>query len=414
MFFKLILESLYFAWGSLRSNIFRTILSLAGVTIGIFVIIAVFTFVDSLENSIKSSFTFLGANNINVEKWEMSFDANYPWWKYINRPNPTFFEYNRLLENLESHKAITIVLVRSNVFMQNRNNSIGGINLWGVAYAHQEVYNSPIEKGRYFTQREVNAGSNVAIIGATIAETLFPFSEPINNQIKIKGRTYTVIGVMPREGRNFLGTPSNDESCLIPFQSFSKLYHVSKRGGMSPFITVKGHEEDIGLVKLEGEVRGMMRKIRGLKPTQEDDFSLNRTEAIGNAVSSVFKSLTIAGALIGGLAILVGTFGIANIMFVTVQERVSIIGIQKAVGAKTYFILFEFLFEAIFLSIVGGGIGMIMVYLLTFIPLGTLEVVLSVKNIVVGLVISSIAGLLAGIIPAYKASKMDPVTAIRS
>jgi putative ABC transport system permease protein len=413
IFIKLTLESLLFAWESLKSNPFRTILSLAGVTIGIFVIIAVFTFVDSLENSIKNSFAFLGANNINVEKWELRLDPNYPWWKYRNRPNPTYFEYTKMVENLTSHKAITILATRGNVTLKRDNNSIGGINMRGVAYDYQEVYSTPIEKGRYFTLREVSAGSNVVIIGATVAESLFPHSEPLNNEIKIQGRVYTVIGVMPLEGRNFLGTPSNDESCIVPIQSFSRLFYMGKRRGINPTITVKGQEDDIGLIRLEGELRGLMRKIRGLKPLQEDDFSLNRPEAISNAVSAVFISLTIAGGLIGGLAILVGTFGIANIMFVSVQERVPIIGIQKAVGAKTYFILFEFLFESIFLSIVGGGIGMVMVYCLTFIPLDPLEVTLSLKNIIVGLAISTLAGLLAGIIPAYQASMLNPVAAIR-
>jgi putative ABC transport system permease protein len=414
IFLKLTLESLLFAWGSLKSNPFRTILSLAGVTIGIFVIIAVFTFVDSLENSIKNSFSFLGTNNINVEKWELSLDTNYPWWRYRNRPNPTYHEYARLAENLTSHKAITILATRGNVTLKRGNNNISGINVRGVTFDHHEIYSTPIEFGRYFTSREVSSGANVIIIGSTVAENLFLYTNPLNNEIKILGRVFTVIGVMAREGRNFLGTPSNDESCLIPINSFSRIYYMGKRRGVNPTITVKGHDEDIGLVKLEGELRGLMRKIRGLKPAQEDDFSLNRPEAISNAVSAVFNSLTIAGGLIGGLAILVGTFGIANIMFVSVQERVPIIGIQKAVGAKTYFIMFEFLFESIFLSTVGGCIGMVMVYLLTYIPMGTLEVVLSLKNVAVGLGISSLAGLLAGAIPAYQASMLNPVTAIRN
>ncbi len=415
IFFKLTLESLYFAWNSLRSNPFRTILSLAGVTIGIFVIIAVFTFVDSLENSIKSSFSFLGTNNVNVEKWAMSFDADYPWWKFINRPNPTYQEYLTLAENLESHEAITISVVRDNVSLKRDNYNIGNIYVWGVTYDHQDLYNTPVESGRYFTQREMHSGANVAIVGSTVASTLFPYSDPINKEIKIKNRRYIIIGVMPKEGETLLGTPSNDESCLIPFTNFARIYHVGKYRGIETFITVKAPEAEGSLPKLEGEITGMMRKIRGLKPNQEDDFSINRTsEAIAQNVSAIFMVLTIAGAVIGGLAMLVGAFGIANIMFVSVQERVSIIGIQKAVGAKTYFILFEFLFEAIFLSVVGGGIGMIMVYFLTFIPLGSLEVILSFNNIFVGLTISTVAGLLAGVIPAYKASKLDPVTAIRS
>ncbi|MDZ7649756.1 MAG: FtsX-like permease family protein [Cytophagales bacterium] len=178
---------------------------------------------------------------------------------------------------------------------------------------------------------------------------------------------------------------------------------------------MKGKETDIGLVELESEARGLMRVKRGLKPIMKDTFALNRPEAIANAISGVFDVLSIAGWIIGGFSMLVGGFGIANIMFVSVKERTSIIGLQKSLGAKNYFILFQFLFESIFLSLIGGlWLDCFWFGCLTLAPFGSLQVILSAKNIVLGLGVSSTIGLIAGIIPAAMAARLDPVIAIRA
>ena len=184
--------------------------------------------------------------------------------------------------------------------------------------------------------------------------------------------------------------------------------------GINPSIAIKGHEEDTGLAELESQVTGLMRAKRGLKPLEEDSFALNRPESITNFLTEIFKVVTFAGWMIGGFSILVGGFGIANIMFVSVKERTNLIGIQKSIGAKNYFILLQFLFESVFLSVIGGGVGILLVYFLTFIPLGTFVVVLTAKNILIGLAVASIVGTVAGIVPAAIAAKMDPVTAIRT
>jgi putative ABC transport system permease protein len=172
--------------------------------------------------------------------------------------------------------------------------------------------------------------------------------------------------------------------------------------------------DDKGQVELEAEATGLLRTKRGLKPTQDKNFSINRPEALSAAIGGIFGVLNVAGWVIGIFSLLVGGFGIANIMFVSVKERTNLIGIQKSLGAKNYFILFQFLFEAIFLSLVGGLVGIILVYLLSFIPLDMLDIVLTPKNIVLGLTVSSVIGVLSGIIPAFSAARMDPVEAIRS
>ncbi len=412
---KLILESFRFAWNALTSNLLRTFLSLLGVTIGIFAIISVFTLVDSLETSIKSSLSFLGTNNITVDKFPYEFgNGQYPWWKYVQRPNPTYNEYQFLTSSLTNASDLTISANRGGVTAKYKSSSSTGVNLMGVVYEHKNVFEIPIVNGRYFTPDEASSGRNVAVIGHRIKDDLFQDLEPLGRQIKIKGLNFYIIGVMEEEGESFIGTPSHDDQIYLPFKSFSKLYRVARRYGIQPTITLKGFEEDIGLVELESELRGLMRIKRGLKPKEGDSFALNRPEAISNFIGSTFDIIGIAGWVIGGFSILVGGFGIANIMFVSVRERTSIIGIQKSLGAKNYFILFQFLFEAIFLSVLGGAFGILLVYLLSFISLGSLDLVLTISNIFLGIGVSASVGVISGIVPAAMASRLDPVIAIRS
>lgn len=385
-----------------------------GVTIGIFAIIAVFTVVDSLERSIKDSFSFLGANIIYVEKWPYGLGGEYPWWKYMKRPPVNESEFGFLNAHLTHMKSSTIYATKGGALIKHENSSINNVNLCGATYGYNDVFELDIVEGRYFTQQEAEGARNVAVIGADIVAALFPFSDPIGQEIKIRGLKYVVIGTIKREGESMLGMPSNDVACYIPYKSFQKLYYTGGMFGINPSIAIKGYEEDAGLAELESEVTGLMRAKRGLKPLEEDSFALNRPESITNFLTEVFKVVTFAGWMIGGFSILVGGFGIANIMFVSVKERTNLIGIQKSIGAKNYFILLQFLFESVFLSVIGGGVGILLVYFLTFIPLGSFVIILTAKNILIGLGVASIVGTVAGVVPAAIAAKMDPVTAIRT
>ena len=286
--------------------------------------------------------------------------------------------------------------------------------LQGVSYEYNKVSEVTVEKGRYFTPQEVDAGRSVAIIGAEIAENLFPSDpDPTGKSFKIKGLKYMIVGIQKKKGKSLFDIAGNpDTKVLLPYLTFAKSFQ--NRVENSVDIVVKGKPEDEGQVELEAEIIGLLRTKRGLKPTQTTNFSINRPEAATKAVSGVFGVITIAGWVIGSFSILVGGFGIANIMFVSVKERTNLIGIQKSLGAKNYFILFQFLFEAIFLSLIGGLVGIGLVYLLSFISLGSLDIILSPQNIVLGLSVSSIIGVVAGIVPALGAARMDPVEAIRS
>jgi putative ABC transport system permease protein len=417
LFIRLIFESLRFALNELRVNLMRTILSLLGVTIGIFAIIGVLTVVDSLENSIKASLAFIGENVIRVDQFPWDFDdPNYPWWKYMRRPQASYNEFDFLTENLDqgNFMGICIFAARENVTLKYESSSYRGSILLGATYGYSDVYEVPVEKGRYFSPSEINFGSNVTILGADVASSLFGNREPIGKDIKIRGLKFVVIGVMKKQGENLIDTPSNDDFCLISYASFRKLYYSGPRWGIASIIAVKGTEDDVGLIRLENDMRGLLRIKRGLRPIEEDNFALNRPEAFADLIGNVFDVIGMAGWVIGSFSILVGGFGIANIMFVSVKERTHIIGIQKSLGAKNYFILFEFLFEAIFLSMLGGSIGLCFVYLATFVPTGNLVLTLSVKNIIMGMGVSSVIGTVSGIVPAALAARLDPVIAIRS
>ena len=416
LFFRLLRESFIFSFNAIIANPVRTILSLLGVTIGIFTIIAVLSTVDSLEKSIKDNLSFLGTDNIRVEKWPWDFDnPSYEWWKFWKRPEPTYREYEFLKDNLPSALSVEIATNRgiSNVKYLNNSSSVDNLN--GVVFENQFFNDWDFIAGRFFTQNETVIGLDAVIIGYKIMEDLFRSPEnAIGKQIKIKGKSFTVIGVQSEQGESFGGGDSYDRQMSIPFNTFKKIFRVGRKGS-NAVIRIKGDSElDPGLVNLEYEVKGLLRAKRGLKPIEEDNFAINRPEYLASFVSIIFGTISIAGWVIASFSILVGGFGIANIMFVSVKERVPIIGLQKSLGAKKYFILTQFLFESSSLSIFGGLIGIFLVFLITLPDLGSFDLVISLKNVIIGVTISTVIGILAGFFPALFASNLDPVEAIRS
>ena len=416
LFIRLVLESLLFSFNSIIANPIRTLLSLLGVTIGIFTIIAVLSLVDSLEDSIQNSLDFLGTDNLRVEKWPWEFDnPGYEWWKFWKRPHPTYKEYTFLKENLKHAEAVEILVFRQGLTIKYLNNSSSEVTLIGIVYDSKEINDYKIISGRYYTENETILGSNYVIIGYKIMQDLFENSDyAIGKEIKIKGVKFRVIGVLEEEGESFVGGDSNDRNMRVPFNSFKKIYRTGKKGSNAALV-VKGNSElDPRLENLEYELKGMLRARRGLKPTEDENFAINRPEYLTGFVSSIFSTISIAGWVIGSFSIFVGGFGIANIMFVSVKERVPIIGLQKSLGAKNYFILMQFLFESSFLSIIGGVIGLIFVFLITFVDLGSFDLRISLTNVILGISISTIIGICAGLIPAIFASRLDPVEAIRS
>jgi putative ABC transport system permease protein len=397
---------------ALRVNKLRTILSLLGITIGIFAIISVFTIFDSMESEIRSSIESLGNDVLFIQKWPWAFGSDYPWWKYMNRPLPKIDEIDDIRRKSSGAEAVAFMANTSRT-VEHLNNSIEGIAILGVSQDYEKCMTVDIADGRYFSDMESNGGKNVVIIGSFIAENLYANTDPIGKELKIFGRKLEIIGVLKKEGDNMFGNNS-DKSAMLPINFMRSLVDIRSESS-DPVIIAKA-KKGVSNDELKDELTGIIRSEHRLKPLAEDDFAINETSLLTQGFESLFSVIAIVGWIIGGFSILVGGFGIANIMFVSVKERTSIIGIQKSLGAKRYFILFEFLFEAVILSLIGGIVGLLIVFLGTQIvsAISDLHFKLGMGNIMLGIITSGIIGIIAGFVPAWAAARLNPVDAIRA
>lgn len=410
---KLIKESLLFALSSLVSNRLRTFLSLLGITIGIFAIISVFTILDSIERNIKDSIASLGDNVVYVQKWPWEFSGEYKWWKYLNRPLPKLDELKEISERTNSIEAGAF-MISANKSVQVEENSMDGVILIAATHDYDKIRSFEIQKGRYFSYFESSSGKNIALIGNEIAENLFKGQNPVGKFFKLMGRKIRVVGVFEKEGQDLISNMSADNVVLVPVNFARKFIDIESEMN-NPMIMLKS-KEGVSALDLTEELEGIMRSIRRLKPKAEDNFALNRTSLLTQGFDSLFSMVTLVGIIIGGFSILVGAFGIANIMFVSVKERTRQIGIQKSLGAKNYFILLQFLYESVILCLIGGLVGLVLIYAGSVLGgrLIDMEFPLTVDNVILGLGISVFAGLISGIVPASMASRLNPVDAMNS
>lgn len=407
---KLIYESLVFAYKSLVINKVRTFLSLLGITIGIFSIISVFTIFDSLQSNIESEINSLGSNVLFIQKWPWIMGGGMPWWKYFQRPQPTIEEMKEILKRSNTvADAAYMFSVTRNVY--NGDNSMDNIPIVSVSYHYNKVMPFDLQEGRYFTQTESQGGRNLAIIGADVAKNLYPHEDPIERSIKVFGRKLLIIGVIKKKGESVFGN-SSDSWVIIPV-NYARTVVNSRNINASIVVMSKPY---VSVDAMKDELTGIMRSIRKLKPRADDNFAINQTDIINKGFDKLFSVLAMVGWIIGGFSLLVGGFGIANIMFVSVKERTNQIGIQKSIGAKKYFILLQFLFEAFFLSVLGGIVGLLLVFIITYVSssLVGFTLTLTLKNIMLGIGVSGFIGIISGFVPAWSASRLDPVEAMRS
>lgn len=410
---KLLRESVLFAINSVIANKLRTVLTLLGITIGIFAIISVFSVVDSLERQIRNSIAALGDQVVYIQKWPWGgFDGQYRWWDYLSRPVPHIRELDEVQRRAASVEAAAFVASLSRR-VEYLNTSIDNVTIMGVSADYDQVRNFDMHDGRFFSAMESATGRNVVVLGFDLAENLFPNLDPVGRNVKIFGQSAIVIGIFEKEGMGGFGD-SHDDVLAMPVYYLSQFADINQER-LNPFIMARA-KDGISNQELKDDLTGVMRAVRRLPPMADNNFALNETSLLSEGFDGLFAIIKMAGWIIGGFSILVGGFGIANIMFVSVRERTSIIGIQKALGAKNYFILWQFLFESIMLSLMGGIVGLLLVFTGTTIVASVFEIdfMLSASNILLGVNVSAIIGLLSGFIPAWSAARLDPVEAIRS
>lgn len=405
--FKMALQELW-------KNKLRTFLSLFGVTIGIFCIIGVLATVNSLEQNIQNEVKSLGTNTIYLDKWDYSAGGgpDYPWWKYVNRPAPKYHELKQIRERTPGAKFSAFKIeVQDNV--DYGDNRLSGVNIYGITEEFREIQPVDVEYGRYLSDAEFSQGSAVTVIGNEIAEKLFGSAErAVGKIISCRGKKLSVTGVIRKQGKTMIGGWQFDQSIVLAYRFARNIMDEKKA---DPLIMVQG-QDNLSSKALKDDLTGTMRALHKLPPTKDDDFALNDINDFSEAISSAFVSLNIGGWAIAALSLIVGMFGVANIMFVSVRERTSQIGLKKAVGAKSRVILAEFLLESAFLCIIGGMIGLSLVFMLTQVLTQALNfpVFISTSNMAMAIVICIIVGVMAGFIPARQAARMDPVVAIRS
>jgi len=411
MFLRLIKEGFLFAVNSVVVNKLRTFLSLFGITIGIFSIISVFTVLDWMEKAIRDSISTLGDNVIYVQKFPWSFDPGLAWWDIIRWPAISQNDYQAILNRSTKAGAACFSVFQPRQ-IKYRKNLANDALVWAATHEFENLRSFEISNGRYFSPYESASGKNVAILGAEIAERLFEKTDPVGKEVTISGHKTNVIGVFKKEGKGGISDSGMDELTLVPV-NFAKTFVNLRSNYLESNLMIRA-KEGVSVQELSDETTMVLRASRRLKPGETSNFSVNRASLLSQGFDAVFAGINIGGWLIGGFAILVGGFGIANIMFVSVRERTNVIGIQKALGAKRFFILQQFLIESVLLSVIGGLLGVFLIFIATLIInyLYELNMYLTVANIFLAVFISGIIGIVAGYAPAYAAARMNPVDAI--
>ena len=411
---KIIIESIRQAFNSMVANKLRTFLSLVGITIGIFCIISVKSAVDSLQDNVMDGLSEIGNGVIYIEKYPWNEDWEENYFKYMKRPDPDFQDYEVLKKKSKLADKLAYTVFSGGKTVKYKSSSVSDITVMGSSFEFQDIQGLEIEKGRYFTGSEYNSGANKIILGSVSAKELFQNLNPIGKKVKLFGQSYDIIGVLEEEGESMFNFMNFDDVIWIPLTNSMRFMNIKDGRGVGESLVVRG-KEGVDNEDLKSEVAAILRSHRKLRPKDKNNFSLMELSSLNQVLDSFFGTLNVAGWIIGGFALIVGMFSVANIMFVSVKERTNIIGIKKAIGAKKYVILLEFLVEAVVLCLIGGIIGLgvsygmisLISYLMDF------KMQMTPGNAVAGVLISVVVGVISGIIPAYLASRLDAVVAIR-
>jgi len=415
LFLKVFTESVRQAIAQLTGNKLRTFLSLLGISIGIFCIIGVLSAVESLEDSVQGSLAKLGDDVVYIDKWPWK-DNSGDWWEYFQRPYPDHNDYEALKERMPTASLVSYWTVPGVKTLKYQRNTVEGGFLFVTTYELNRMLNIEVGKGRYWSTAEYNGGSDKILLGFTIAEELFGAIEPVGKTVKMGGRKYEVIGVLEAAGGDLINPLDFDDAIMVTYTNAARFINLKNRNRFGGTVAVKA-KDGFPLEQVQDDIRGILRSARRLRPREDDSFAMNQLSMIADQISGIFGVLNTVGFLIGFFSIVVGAISVANIMFVSVKERTSLIGVKKALGARQFVILLEFLTESVILCIIGGLFGLLLVVGATMVLNSIFEsfqITLSIKYAIFGVVGSAVVGILAGAIPAGLAAKMDAVEAMRS
>ena len=404
-------ETIKMSIDTIRSNKLRALLTLAGITIGVFSIIAIMTLLDALQSGIEGGLSQLGSNTFQIQKFPaMNFGGPAAMAKYRNRPDITYEQGLRLIEKATVYKYISLEYwknsktFKTEKYSTNPNMSFGGTNL---DFLPCNNYN--VKEGRYFTENELNTSADVAVIGMEVVNKLFPKENPLGKKIILDKNEFTVIGILESKGESF--GQNQDGLALIPITRMQEIYGKT---GVSINVAVQAPSKARYEECVEN-ITSVMRIIRGCKPGEESNFEIYSNDSLISTVNNFTKYFKYGAGFISFIALLAAGVGIMNIMLVSVTERTREIGIRKAIGAKSKNILYQFLVEPIILCQIGGIAGIllgIMAGNLLGIYLKT-NVVIPYDWVMIGLIICTIVGVVFGVYPAYKAAKLNPIDALR-
>jgi putative ABC transport system permease protein len=405
-------ESFRIAFAQIRANALRSVLTALGVIIGIVAVTLMGTAINGIDIGFQNSLAMLGEDVLYVEKWPWHNVED--WWNYANRPimRPEIADaLNRVIESTpNSLLEVAVPVANRGGAVKAGENRVSGVMIFGTTADYGRIATTDFAEGRLFNEIEANAGRQVCVVGATVAESLFPGRSALDQTVDIRGQHFQVIGVLAKQG-SFLGLFSFDNQVVMPLNVLRK--YTSMRGGINLRVKVT---DKTRLKEAEDELIGAMRRVRGQLPAERDNFSVNEQQAFKEQLDPIKTGIAFIGLFITGLSLFVGAIGIMNITFVSVKERTKEIGTRKALGARRRTILLQFLIEAVSICLIGGAVGLGLTYAICVgikSAMPALPVVFSGGLIVISMIVSIATGIASGIVPAWSASRLDPVVALR-
>lgn len=401
-------ESFRIALSAIRANKARGVLTTLGIIIGIVAVITTMTAFNGMKNAFREGFSSIGSDVLYVSRmpWVIMND----FFLYRNRPPLELAEAERLELSLEG-RAIVNPTMNTRRSIQFNAARMDGIPIIGTTEKQQAISSTVPQIGRFLMANDVRLRKRVAVIGVEIRDLLFSGANPINKKIRIGSYWYRVIGVMEKQGGTTFGGPNFDRQIYIPISSFVKSFGGAR--GTDVSIAVKAPSQE-AVEDLEYELIGEMRKIRQLRPSEADNFTINKLDTLMGAFNQTMGIMILLGLIVTGIALFVGGIGVMNIMFVSVTERTREIGIRKAIGAKNFSILLQFLFESAIICLLGGMIGIVLATILTsVINANVMPASVSVPILAIAILLSLLVGVLAGFVPAYKGARLNPIEALR-